>query len=135
MFDIFFMVSEMSRQLINLFESNRDDVLVSDCLELITKADEVRFGASILIPLEQTIDIYSTRAKINADLRGGSIKGYSRLLPALANSGVSSVKIRSFELLDRWLVAFTDEVVSRLFGVLNCPKKKAAWFHPETGYD
>lgn len=129
------MVSEVSHELLNLFERNRDDALISDCLELISKADEIRFGAEVVIPLEQTIDIYSTRAKINADLRGGSIKGYNRLLPALANSNVSSVKIQSFELLDRWLVAFTDEMVSLLFGVLNCPKKKAAWFHPETGYD
>jgi len=129
------MVNAVNSQLINLLERNRDDALVSICLEQIANANEVRFSADGVLPLEQVIDIYSTRAKINADLRGGSIKGYDRLLPALAGADVSSVKLQSFELLDRHLVAFTDESVSRLFGVLNCPKKKAAWFNPETGYD
>jgi hypothetical protein len=66
---------------------------------------------------------------------GGIIKGYDTLIPALKNSGVLDVKIYSFELLARWFVIFTDETTSRLFGVLNCPKRKAAWFNPETGYD
>ena len=128
------MVSAVSEELINLFERYRDDALVSTCLELITVAEEVRSSATIVIPLEQTIDIYSTRARINAK-RSGHIKGYDRLLPALANADVTSVKLQSFELLDRHIIAFTDELVSQLFGVLNCPKKKPTWFHPETGYD
>ena len=128
------MVNAVNRQLINLLERHRDDAIVSACLEQITEADEVRSSADGVLPLEQVIDIYSTRARINAK-RGGRIKGYDTLLPALESADVASVKLQSFELLDRHLVTFTDESVSHLFGVLNCPKKKAAWFNPETGYD
>ena len=133
-FDIFFMVSATSEELINLLERHRDDALVSICLEQIMQADKVRLSAAGVLPLKQVIDIYSTRARINAK-RSGRIKGYDTLLPALESADVSSIKLQSFELLDRHLVVFSDESISHLFGVLNCPKKKAAWFHPETGYD
>ena len=135
-FDIFFMVNEVSSQLFKLFELHLNDAVVRSCLESLAEADEVRVSAvDGVLPLNQTINIYSTRAKINANLNGGIIKGYDTLLPALESANVSGVKITSLELLDRWLVIFTDETTSNLFGVLNCPKRKAAWFHPETGYD
>ncbi len=129
------MVSETNSQLIKLLERHRNDAVASACLETILEADEVRYCSTVLLPLEQTIDIYSIRAKINAELRGGSIKGYDTLLPALKGADVSSIKLQALELLDRHLVIFTDEAVSCLFGVLNCPKEKPAWFHPGTGYD
>ena len=134
-FDVFFMVSEVNSQILNLLERHRNDAVVCSCIESLAETDEVRVSADGILPLEQAIEIYSTRAKINANLNGEIIKGYDTLLPALESANVSDVKLTSFELLDKWLVIFTDEKTSLLFGVLNCPKRKAAWFHPETGYD
>jgi hypothetical protein len=130
------MANEVNSQIIKLLELHHSDMVVRGCLESLAEANEVRASdAEGILPLDQAIDIYSTRAKINANLNGGIIKGYDTLLPALENANVSGVKLTSLELLDRWIVIFTDEAISHLFGVLNCPKRKAAWFHPETGYD
>ncbi len=74
------MVSEVNSQLLKLLERHRNDVVVSSCLESLAETDEVRVSADGVLPLEQAIDIYSTRAKINADLNDGIIKGYDILL-------------------------------------------------------
>ena len=130
------MPSEVNSQIIKLLELHHNDAVVRSCFESIAEAEEVRASdTNGILPLDRAIDIFSTRAKINADLNGGIIKGYDALLPALENANVSGVTITTMELLDRWIVIFTDEAISHLFGVLNCPKRKASWFHPETGYD
>ena len=130
------MNSVVDKQLINLFEQNRDDAIVTACLQQITKSEEVRYRTSSkVLPLEQAIDIYSTRAQINKDLHSGNIKGYDKLIPALKTANVPGVRIHSLELLAKRYIAFTDEAVSHLFGLLDSPKKKAAWFNLETGYD
>jgi len=40
------------------------------------------------------------------------------------------VRLESWELLSRWFIIFTGEKYSFLFGVLELPKKKVAWFDP-----
>ena len=90
------MASEVNSQIIKLLELHHNDSVVRSCLESLAEADEVRARATdCVLPLNQTIDIYSTRAKINANLNGGIIKGYDTLLPALENANVSGVKITS----------------------------------------
>ena len=118
-----------------LLGRHRNDPIVHNCLELLTETAEIRFDNDCILPLGHAINVYSTRARNNNNLNEAIINGYDTLLPALENAGVPSVKLYSLELIDRWFVIFTDEATSRLFGVLNCPKRKAAWFQPETGYD
>lgn len=82
------------------------------------------------------IDVYSVRASINSELNGGSVKGFDELLPSLkAAATVSSVRLHSLEFLSGWFTVFTDKGSSQLLGILESPKKKAAWFDPAKGYD
>ena len=120
--------------LTNLLVANQSNPIAADCLERISQGDELRIGADCLLPIAHTVDIYSTRARINAK-RGGMVEGYDELLPALKSASVSSVRLYSLEFLSHWFVVFTDDSSSNLFGVLRSPKKKEAWYDPSKGYD
>ena len=129
----------MNEQLILLLERYEGQVNVSDCLEAIKGKEEVHYRKGYdknrLLPLNEAVDIYRTRSRISTELNNGIIKGFETLIPALENANVEAVRIISLELLSKWYLVFTDNAISELFGVLDCPKKKAAWFNPETGYD
>jgi hypothetical protein len=84
--------------------------------------------------LNQVVDIYSVRARINLELNNGAVEGFENLLPALKAAPVPSVRLHSLEFVSHWYVIFTDESVSDMLGVLKSPKKKAAWFDPVKGY-
>ena len=121
-------------QLTDLLTSSSDNEIAAECLERIRHNEEVRYRDDCLIPLVQVIDIYSARARINAD-QGGEVEGYKRLLPALEAAHVRSVRLHSLEFFSHWFVAFTDESSTRLFGILKSPKQKEAWYVPGEGYD
>ena len=121
-------------QLADLLTSSSDNEIAAECLERIRRDEDVRYRDDYLIPLTQVIDIYSVRARINAD-RGGKVEGYELLLPALEAAPVLSVRLHSLEFFTHWFVAFTDESSTRLFGILKSPKQKGAWYVPGEGYD
>ncbi len=122
-------------RLINLLKENRTDPIAADCLERISQGGEVRYQGGTSVPLDQVVDIYSVRARINSELNDGAVEGFESLLPALKAAAAPSVKLHSLEFLSHWYVAFTDESVSGLLGVLKSPKRKAVWFDPAKGYD
>ncbi len=125
----------IDNQLINLLSVNQNNPLVADCLEQISEAGEVRYQGDGLAPINQIIEIYSRRARINSKLNEGIVKGFDELLPALKATTVPSVKVHSLEFLSQWFTIFTDESTSQLFGILKSPKRKAAWFDMVKGYD
>jgi hypothetical protein len=117
-------------QVTNLLNAHRGNPIVSRCLEHMTMPGEIRYQND-LIPLQRVVDVYSRRASINSELNGGSVKGFDELLPSLkAAADISSVRLHSLEFLSRWFTVFTDEGSSKLLGILESPKKKAAWFDP-----
>lgn len=120
--------------LTHLFTLNSANNIVAECNERLKHGEAVRVCDDCIIPLAHTIDIYTTRARIN-EKRGGRVEGYEILLPALAEASVGSVKVHSLEFLSVWFVAFTDESVSNLFGLLKSPKEKEVWFDPVKGYE
>lgn len=124
----------VNSQLINLLNENRANPLVADCLERILHGDEVRYQGEGLAPLNQIIDIYSVRARINSELNNGAVEGFDELLPGLKVASGPSVRLHSLEFVSHWYVVFTDESISEMFGILKSPKKKAAWFDPARGY-
>jgi hypothetical protein len=130
------MDESFNTQLVSLLEDRRESPDVYECLKLIGK-QETRFqGYTDAIPIKEVIDIYRTRSKINSELFNGIIKGYETLLPALETADVQSVRIHILELLSKSYWIFTDEAVSNLFGLLDRPKKKVAWWSdPVSGYD
>jgi hypothetical protein len=129
----------MIRQLISLLKRYPEETNVSECLEVINGIEELRYRNGFdnhkFLPLNEAIDIYKTRSRINTELNNGIIKGFETMLPALETANVQAVRIISLELLTKWYVVFTDNAISELFGILDCPKEKAAWFNPKTGYN
>jgi hypothetical protein len=122
-------------QLINLLNENRTNPLVVDCLERISHAGEVRCRMGAPVPLNEIVDIYSVRARVNSELNAGAVTGFEHLLPALKAAPVASVRLHSLEFVSHWYVVFTDDSVSDMLGILKSPKKKAAWFDPAKGYE
>jgi hypothetical protein len=125
----------IGKQLINLLNMNRSNPIVADCLERIAEASEVRLQDNTSAPLNQIIDIYSRRARINSKLNAGIVEGFDDFLPSLKAISTESVKMHSLEFLSHWYEIFTDESTSLLYGILKSPKKKAAWFDSNRGYD
>jgi hypothetical protein len=128
----------MIKQLISLLEHYPERTNVSQCLEVIYGKDELRYRNGYddrkSLPLNEAIDIYRTRARINTELNNGIIKGFETLISALENANVQIVRIISLELLTKWYVVFTDNAISELFGILDCPKERDGWFNRKTGY-
>ena len=129
----------MIKELISLLEWRPERANVSQCLAAINGSEELRYrngdDQNKTLPLAHVIDINRVRSKFNTEINNGIIVGYEELLSALENATVEVVRIISLELLDKWYVIFTDKDISELFGILDCPKKKAAWFSKETGYN
>jgi hypothetical protein len=121
-------------QLTDLLTSSAGNPFAVECSERITRGDALRHGGDCLMPLARAIDIYSARARINAE-RGGKVEGYEHLLPALAAAPVPAVRLHSLEFLSHWFVLFTDESSTYLFGILKSSKQKAAWYDPASVYD
>jgi hypothetical protein len=121
-------------QLTNLLASSADNQIAVECSEWISRGDDLRHGASVSLPLAQAIDIYSVRARINA-ARGGNVEGYEQLLPALEGAALSSVRLHALEFLSHWFIAFTDEAITCLLGILKSRKHEEAWYDPAAGYD
>jgi len=122
-------------RLMNLLSENRANPLVADCLEQISQASEIRYRGDGGAQLNQIIDTYVVRARINSELNNGVVEGFDALLPALKAAAGASVKVHSLEVVSHWYMVFTDESIADLFGILKSPKKKAAWFDPVKGYD
>jgi hypothetical protein len=129
----------MIRQLISLLKRYPERTNVSECLKAMNGKEELRYRNGYdnhkFLHLKNAIDIYTTRSRINTELNNGIIEGFETLLPALESANVQDVRIISLELLTKWYVVFTDKAVSELFGILDCPKEKAGWFNPKTGYN
>lgn len=121
-------------QLTNLLTAGVGNPIAAECLERIKREESLKYRDDCLIPLAQTLDIYSTRAKINAK-RGGKVEGYDQLLPSLEGASVPSVRLHVLEFLSHWYIAFTDETSSHLFGILKSKKQKDARFDPVKGHD
>jgi hypothetical protein len=114
------MSNTVNNQLVNLLEHQRNNGNTFDCVNELTNSFE---SENIVIPLKQAFDIYSVRSRINAH-KGGRIKGYEMLLPALEQTSVSNVRIIRLVSETKNYLVFTDEEYSHLFGVLNIPKKQ-----------
>ena len=122
-------------QLTSLLTSNRSNPVVADCLKRISHADKVKYQSGGSAPLNEIIEIYSRRARINSKLNDGVAEGFDDLLPSLKAATIARVRLHSLEFLSHWFTIFTDESTSHLYGVLKSPKQKAALYDPVKGYD
>ena len=125
----------VSNELLNLLRAHSTNSVVSRCLRAIEE-NEIRFSPPASLPLDRVLDVYSVRAKINSELNEGVIAGFEELVLSLNQApNTTVVSLESWELLSKWFIIFIDEEYSVLFGVLESPKKKVAWFDPMRGYD
>jgi hypothetical protein len=113
------MRNQANDRLVELFKRQRNKTIFTNVDEMITSLEDI----NVVIPLNAALDIYSSRARINAK-RGRKIKGYERLLPALEQTCVSKIRITKLVAATKIYIVFTDEEYSDLFGVLDIPKKK-----------
>jgi hypothetical protein len=116
----------MEAQLLHLLNENRDNPIVADCLELISRPDGVRDSGSMVGHLEMIRSAYAMQAQRDAELNGGEVEGFDDLLSALKASSDLSVKLHPLEFISHWYVVFTDESTSRLHGILKSPKNNIA---------
>jgi len=126
----------LADELLNLLRAHSSNPIVSRCLQAIEKYDLKYDLAETLLPLNRVLDVYAGRAQINSEVNNGVIGGFEDLLGSLNNAPKDSfVKIDSLEALSKWFIIFSGEEYSVLFGILESPKKKVAWFDPVKGYD
>jgi len=125
----------VSGELLNLLRAHSTNSIVGRCMRAIEE-DEIKFSPPTSLPLDRVLDVYSVRAKINSERNEGSIAGFEDLVLSINQAPKTTlVRLESWELLSKWFTIFTGEEYSVLFGVLESPKRKVAWFDPVRGYD
>ena len=119
----------------SLLRSHSTSPFASRCLQAI-ETSEFKYSPETVLPIDRVLHIYSVRARINSEINRGIILGFEELIASLSEAPENcAVKLQSVELISKWFTIFTDEDASVLFGILESPKKKAAWFDPVKGYD
>lgn len=116
------MLNELHSELIKLLEHYTDDSIAAELLGRMSKHALIK-ADSFVMDCISAFRIYSTRAEINAE-ESRSTKGFETLIPALKNADVSHVRVYALDFPDRLYMAFTDEPVNQLFGILEKKPEK-----------
>lgn len=93
-----------------------DDAVAQRCLTVLGDATNKFYPSTRPMSVQRTLDVYTTRAMMNRK-RGGSIKGYDGLIPALEamEGGIGQHCVVTPE---EWFLVFTDEAMTVLAGIL-----------------
>jgi hypothetical protein len=109
------------KRIVQLLESNKTLFLAKNCLEDIGSKPNPIYKSTDAIPLQNVVEIYSRRAKMNTKSNEGIVLGYSELLESLRHTMKESVMIHIVLGQEYSFLVFTDESLSELFGILESP--------------
>ena len=112
-------INDVIKELINLLEKEKKAEFVSDCLKII-KNEEVYFHSGTKLTAEHAFKTYESRNAIQKEVTLASVLGYDSLLKALSQNceqGNRNVIVHMI-IQDLVYIIFTDENITRLFGLL-----------------